>query len=315
MSQGFTSKAIMKAIPIGSHSVVVNGTLLKIAQLKQEFYYEVEDPALFLGQVKGSGVPIDIFTFLHAFPQDGSPHPYQMEWDNFAAIKITSYDDWLRNEIPKATRRGLRKAEEAGVVVRWVDFDDEFVRQVREIFNENPIRQGRRFWHYGKDIDAVREVLLRDFERCKFIGAYWKNELIGFIKLIYGRNFARTTLILSKFAHRSKYTNNAMIAKAVKICVEQNIPYLVYGQIDYGKVGNKTLADFKINNGFKKYDLARYYVPLTRKGALGLRLGLHHGMIALLPKRLIQAGLRIRAAWNARASKTAQPGRDASERE
>ena len=44
----------------------------------------------------------------------------------------------------------------------------------------------------------------------------------------------------------------------------------------YGRIGNHPSLDrFKENNGFVKFPITRYYVPLTRKGKLAIRLGLH----------------------------------------
>ena len=47
------------------------------------------------------------------------------------------------------------------------------------------LRQGRPFWHYGKDIDSVRIENATFSERSDFLGAYCGDELIGFIKLVY----------------------------------------------------------------------------------------------------------------------------------
>jgi hypothetical protein len=62
------------------------------------------------------------------------------------------------------------------------------------------------------------------------------------------------------------------LAKAVERCAEKGIPYLAYAYwLDDG------LRDFKRSNGFQKFDLPRYFVPLTCKGEFALNLGLHLG--------------------------------------
>ena len=64
-------------------------------------------------------------------------------------------------------------------------------------------------------------------------------------------------------------------------CAEKGIPYLVYALwLD------DSLGDFKRSNGFQKFDLPRYFVPLTRKGKLALKLGLHRGWKGAVPKQL-----------------------------
>jgi Acetyltransferase (GNAT) domain len=287
----------MESYRFCGHTIVVEGSVVKVARLKQEFYYDVDNPPEFIEQLGKSGIKVDIFSFLQRFPESEPKYNYHMEWDNFAAIPISTYDNWYHHQIPKPTRRGIRKARELGLEVRWADVDDQLIRGITDIFNETPMRQGKPFWHYGKDFNAVKEAMARDSERSKFLGAYCGNELVGFVKLIYGRNYARTTQIISKIAHRRKYPNNALISKCVEICFEQGIPYLVYGQLDYGKVGTKTLADFKVNNGFQKIDIPRYFVALTSKGKLVLKLRLHHGILALVPASLVQMVLRLRGMW------------------
>ena len=38
----------------------------------------------------------------------------------------------------------------------------------------------------------------------------------------------------------------------------------------YGRIGNHpSLDSFKDNNGFVKYPITRYYIPLTGKGRIG----------------------------------------------
>jgi len=139
--------------------------------------------------------------------------------------------------------------------------------------------------------------MCRDLERSGFLGAFCNGELIGFAKLIFGESYCRAAQLLSKIAHRAKYPNNALIAKAVELCAHNQISYLVFGQFEYGKVGSKTLADFKVHNGFHKMLLPRYYVPFTQKGAFCLRFGLQEGMAALFPKSVLGAFLRMRATW------------------
>ena len=41
--------------------------------------------------------------------------------------------------------------------------------------------------------------------------------------------------IIAKIKHRDKAPMNALVAKAVEICAENKIPYLVYDKAYYGK--------------------------------------------------------------------------------
>ena len=70
-------------------------------------------------------------------------------------------------------------------------------RGITKIYNESPMRQGKPFWHYGKDFETVRRENATFLNRSYFIGAYFENELIGFIKLVYEKNFASMMQIIS----------------------------------------------------------------------------------------------------------------------
>ena len=85
--------------------------------------------------------------------------------------------------------------------------------------------------------------------------------------------------IISTVRHRFLNTNNALIAHAVRVCSEDNVPYLVYARWNEG-----SLADFKRHNGFEPVRVPVYYVPLNLKGRIALLLGLHQGLKALIPK-------------------------------
>jgi len=90
---------------------------------------------------------------------------------------------------------------------------------------------------------------------------------------------------------------NLLIAKAVEVCVEQAMPYLVYSKFNYGKRGSETLKEFKRNLGFESIIVPRYYIPLSAKGALALRTHLHNDVIDLLPEKLLRFLLKMRGRW------------------
>src|SRR5262249_33711570 len=146
-----------------------------------------------------------------------------------------------------------------------------------QIYNECPVRQGRKFPHYGKDVEAVRKMSATFMASSIFIGAYLEDKLIGFAKLTADqvRSQAAVMHIVAMISHRDKSPTNALIAQCVKSCEKHGLPYLVYSNFAYGKKQRDTLSDFKESNGFQRIDLPRYYVPLTPWGNLAYRLGLH----------------------------------------
>ena len=238
---------------VGNKVLVIRGKLVKIARIKEELYEDVEDPRTIIMELKRDKIKADIFSFWQRLPETVPKYGYYMEWDNLAAVRIENYEKWLSSQIDRNAKRAVNKAIKSGVITRIVFPDEEFIKGIVSIFNETPIRQGRRFWHYGKDFEDVKkEIIERDQEVSEFVGAYYQEELIGFIKLIYTKGYANFAQIISKIKHREKYPTNALIAEAVRICAERKMPYLVYERFVYGQKGSDMLSDFKRRNGFTK---------------------------------------------------------------
>jgi len=281
---------------IGNTEIISEGKFLKIGSIKSEWYLDnIEEPEGIIKECKKNRLNIDIFTFMQRIPETQPKYKFYMEWDNVAAVPITTFDFWWENQIKDKTRNMVRKAEKKGVNTKVVDFDDEFVKGIMEIYNETPIRQGRKFWHYGKNFNDVKIENSSYPDRSDFIGAYYKKELIGFIKLVYSEGFATIMQIISKIEHRDKAVTNALLARSIEICANKKLSYLVYSTFIYGKKGVDSLANFKRHNAFEKIDLPRYYIPLSIKGKFALKLNLHHGFTELLPKFLIIGLMKLRS--------------------
>lgn len=225
-----------------------------------------------------------------------------MELDNFAVLKVSTFDHWMKDQIDFKVRNKVRKAAKNGVVVREVPFDDALIGGISGIYNESPIRQGRRFPHYRKDLDALRRMKSTWIDRAIFIGAFFEDQLIGFVKLVTDETRGQAGLmhILSMIRHRDKAPTNALIAQAVRSCAERGIPHLWYANMSYGKKQRDALAEFKRHNGFEKVDVPRYYVPLTVAGRMALRLGLHHGFVGQIPEPVAATLRKIRSRWYAK---------------
>lgn len=287
----------VNSVAINGQTIIVTGKFARVASFMHEWDEDVEKPECLLEEIKNSHLKADILTFMQRLPEAEPKFSYYMEWDNVAAIPITSYDNWWKKQITQESRNKIRKANKKGVLIKLAEFDDEFVKGISSIYNETPIRQGKPFWHYGKDFETLKEIHSAFLERSDFIGTYFNGEMIGFIKLVNAGRFTRTMHVLSKVKHRDKAPTNLLLAKAVELCCERGIPYLVYGQFDYGKTGSKSLTTFKRENGFQKVLLPRYYVPLNLKGKMVLKLKLHHGIVSILPNKLIELLLDLRRKW------------------
>lgn len=296
-----------RLIEVCGREVRIEGRFLRSARLEGDGYEFIDDPEALLAGLRSSGHPIDLFTFMQRLPETAPKYGYPMEWDNFAALAVSTFENWWTNQIDNKIRNMIRKAERKGVVVREAAFGGDLVRGISEIYNECPVRQGRRFPHYGKDLRTVFEEEATFPERSVFLGAYCDGRLIGFAKLVSDETGTQAGLmnILSMHAHRDKATTNALIAQAVRSCAERGIRYLVYSQFAYGKRERSGISDFKEHNGFRRIDVPRYFVPLTRKGAAALRLGLHRRLTDRLPEPVLASFRELRRVWYGRKAQAA----------
>lgn len=282
------------AIRIKNQTFIISGKLITTAHLsdKDEWLKDVQDPDEVIRALKTTPVRIDLLRFWQRIPDIEAKFSYYKEWRQIAAIPIKDYKHWLEKQITPNARNKVKKTQKFGVVIQESGFSDELVRGIMEIFNQSPVRRGKRFWHYGKDLETVKKEMSLDLQDSIFITAYHENELIGFIKLYITDRYAMITLILDKTAHRDKAPMNGMIAKAVEACAQRKIPYIAYTVWRRGEHGQ-----FQESNGFEKIPVPEYFVPLTLKGELALRLGLHRGIRGLIPEKTMIWLLASRAKW------------------
>jgi len=207
-------------------------------------------------------------------------------------LPVTTYDDWWKSQIKSRIRTTIRKSEKAGLSVKVMAYDDEFVEGMTAIFNESPIRQGRKFWHYGKDFATVKSQFSRYVHRETMIGAFYEGKMIGLIMLGDAGEFALLGQILSSLHHRDKAPNNALVAKAVEVCAERGLERLAYWYWS-----DDSLAEFKRRCGFECVAAPRYWVPLSAKGKLALKIGAHRGPGNMIPPGVKQWLKGVRRSW------------------
>jgi hypothetical protein len=287
------------SIQCGAVHVVVTGRLLRVASIHDEEWTEpgaLPEPLALIHSLKETGFKADLFSFTQRIPDVHPRYPFAMEWDNAAVVPLTTYQDWW-DKVPQVVRRNVRIAAKKRVEVREVAFDDELVRGIAGVYNEAPVRLGKRFWHYGKDLATVRRENGTYLDRSSFIGAYFEGNLIGFIKLVRVGPIGSMMQILSMIRHQDKRTTNALLAKAVEVCAARGMAYLMYCRYVYGSNESSLLTEFKKRNGFERLDFPRYYVPLSLWGRLALAARAHHGVKGLLPQPLLNFALQLRAKY------------------
>jgi hypothetical protein len=288
------------SISVQDKIVITTGKLVKIAVVRGEDWSEgedVADPELFIAKLREGGLKADIFAFSQKLPNTQPKYRYHMEWGNVAAIPLTIYKDWWEKRLPKVTRKSVRRGYKRGVVATVAQFDDELVKGIVSIHNETVIKQGEPFAHYGKEFNVVKQEYGTYPDRSEFLGAYYENELIGIIKLVYMGKIASIMQIISKVAHYDKRPTNILIAKAVEVCAEKGMSYLIYGSYIYGKKTNSPLTEFKRRTGFEQINVPRYYIPLSLKGKVIIKIKLHRGLIGILPESIINFLLELRTRY------------------
>lgn len=226
---------------------------------------------------------VDIFTFIERRWCSKIPNPSK-SWikasDNIGLLHVASYDEWWKS-IGKKTRNMIRKAEKCGIRTGIAEPDEKLAEGIWKIYNETPIRQERGFPHYGISLEAVKRAMF-SLQNCTIIGAHLQDELVGFIRLVHGENIAIISHIFSLQKHWDKAVNNALVAKTVEVCANKQIQWLMYG-----RMGNHPSLDrFKQSNGVNRFPLTRYYIPLTGKGKIATKLGLHREIKDALPQSI-----------------------------
>jgi hypothetical protein len=289
------------ALRVDDNFLIVKGSWVKTAVVEAEEWLESEiaDPESYIRQFKAQrrgGLKADIFTFAQKLPSAELRYKYLVNWESMAVAPITSFNEWW-TKLPQETRKNVRRSQKRGVTVCVKELDDSLIDDLIGLNNDSPMRQGKRFYHYGK----TREQVWKDQEsfpgRSGYICAYVDAELIGVLKLVYRGDSASILTLLSKPSHADRRPANALLAKAVEVCESKGISYLVYGKFNYGNKRDSSLKDFKIRHGFDEILLPRYYVPLTVWGRVCMGLGIHRGLIGVLPPRAITLGNAVRAKF------------------
>lgn len=282
---------------VAGRTAVVTGRFLKTAGIHDEAFVGGQrslDVSALVDGVKKSGLGADLLTFTQRFDEKEPKHAYAFELDNAAVAATADFDAWWKS-LTQVVRKNVRRAAKRGVTVDVTSLNDDLVRGIKALYDEQPIRQGRRFWHYGKDLETVRAENSSYLDQSEFIAAYHEGSIIGFMKFVYVDDTAVIMQILSSSAHYDKRPMNALLAKAVEVCSKKGVAYLVYGKFVYGKKADSDIVDFKRRNGFVQYDFPRYYVPLSLKGRIAHALNLHHGAVNLLPGSVVSMLLGMRA--------------------
>lgn len=275
---------------IQGKEVAVKGRLVRTARLRHEWCDFLDDPCAAAAELKAKR-HADLFTFVTDIG-DSRSHPFHRESASIAVLPVESYDAWWE-VIGKKKRNQIRKAQKSGVELRVAALDHEFARGVEALYNECPVRQGRRFCHYHQSASEIEDELSSFIDRSLLVGAYVNGRMAGFMKLYRAEHALRVVHILALLCERDKCVMDALIGKAVELCVQLHHDFLHYGSWTDSGIGA-----FRMKHGFERMEVPRYFAPLNWRGQLILSLNLHHPLRERLPKHMVETLVGLRARWN-----------------
>ena len=100
-------------IKVCGKEILISGRLLRIAQLEGDSYEFIEDPEPMLNGLRKCGVQIDLFTFIQKLSETLPKYKFPIEWDNFAAVPVFTFEDWCNHQIRPEARNRARQAGSA----------------------------------------------------------------------------------------------------------------------------------------------------------------------------------------------------------
>jgi hypothetical protein len=277
---------------VGSLDLYATGRVVRIVRLKDEFYVSPPNPSEFVSRMKTAGVRADLYSFVQDLNEPMPKFGYCRGAEPMAVLPLTTFDNWLNRQIRAKSRNMLHKAAKCGVQTRVVELSEDLLRGIKAIYDETPVRQGKRNRHYGKDIDTLRVEHATFLDRSEFVGAFHGDELIGFAKVAHAPHCSIIMNLVSKLAHRDKATSNALIAKVIEQVTNRQI-----GLLNYAVWGRRGMNAFKVASAFERCDIPRYYVPLNMRGRVFIALGLHRSLKERLPEEWLVRAADWRDRW------------------
>lgn len=261
--------------------IIIEGKFPKFVKLRNEWFEIPAEPEKFISDINEQGIKADILTFRQLVPDTQPKYDYYYVMDPLAVITVSTYEEWFRNQVKSSVRSNIRKSVNRGVEMRVEKFNDDLINGIVKLVNDSRIRQDRKYTYFGYNFDQIKETFAPGSYYCEYIGAYYENELIGFVKLLFAGQCSHNFGMISKVEHRDKAPQYALISKSIERTALRNTPYLLYGQwVDGG------LGQFKKHLGCQLIEVPKYYVPLSAKGNLVIKLNLQHGLRHFLPRKI-----------------------------
>lgn len=297
-----TRKGRAQQVPaarVDGHAVLCRGRWLRHAEPQDEVWLEGQaaySSDAFLRALQASPLAPDLLSF-HLGGDQPAPHwPHRLQPDNLACIDVRDQQAWWEG-LPQQTRKNVRRAERRGLRVHEAPYDESFARGIQRIYDETPVRQGRPFWHHGKDLVTVMRENASYADRAWFLGAWVGDEMVGFLKAVRVGRCARIMQILALVREQDRRPTMALIAHMVEVAHRSGLDTLVYDRMVYGHKAGSSMTEFKRRMGFAAVPQRRCTVALSARGRLALALGLHRPPADRLPEPVLSRLLALRRWW------------------
>src|ERR1043166_3366007 len=91
--------------------IEIKGRLLRVGSPDGDGYHFLEDPASVVKALRESRVRVDLLTFMQRLPDVTPKFSYPMEWDNFAALPVTTFEQWWTQQLGFKGRNKAKQAD------------------------------------------------------------------------------------------------------------------------------------------------------------------------------------------------------------
>src|SRR5215468_7864762 len=88
-----------KMVKVCDRDIRIEGSLLRLAQPHGDRYRFLDNPATVLDALRLCGTRVDLFSFAQRLPETKPLHAYPMEWDNYAVLPISTFENWWTHQL------------------------------------------------------------------------------------------------------------------------------------------------------------------------------------------------------------------------
>ncbi len=203
--------------------------------------------------------------------------------DRIANFSITIYARILplskgfeyiwKNKFNKKARNLVRKFLRSGGKVELLKNPLNYVDDIMEINLSKPLRQGRPLPETYTRKDLVIQILERNIrdkgEHFRVYGAFIKDKLVAYAYVSEHNGYA----YISRFLTHAKYfkyaASNGLLSFIIESLCKEGVKVVQYG---YWSRHYEGVNHFLQQHGFEKGEVRAYYIPLTMKGSLVLKM-------------------------------------------